>query len=161
MAGRIEARLAELGIVVPTPPTAVANYVPYVVSGKLVFVAGQVPFVDGRIAYTGKCGAAGTPGAGATLEHAVASARTCFLNILAQLKAATGGDLDRIARLVQFRGFVACTPDFLDHPKVINGASDLAVQIFGEAGRHARAAVGVTSLPGDSTTEIEAVAELA
>jgi enamine deaminase RidA (YjgF/YER057c/UK114 family) len=155
MAGRIEARLAELGIVVPTPPTAVANYVPYVVSGKLVFVAGQVPFVDGKIAYTGKCGA------GASLEHAVASARTCFLNILAQLKAATGGDLDRIARLVQFRGFVACTPDFLDHPKVINGASDLAVQIFGEAGRHARAAVGVTSLPGDSTTEIEAVAELA
>ena len=155
MAGRIEARLAELGIVVPTPPTAVANYVPYVVSGKMVFVAGQVPFVDGKIAYTGKCGA------GASLDHAVASARTCFLNILAQLKAATGGDLDRIARLVQFRGFVACTPDFLDHPKVINGASDLAVQIFGEAGRHARAAVGVTSLPGDSTTEIEAVAELA
>jgi len=155
MAGRIEARLAELGIVVPTPPTAVANYVPFVVSGKLVFVAGQVPFVDGRIAFTGKCGA------GASLEHAVASARTCFLNILAQLKAATGGDLDRIARLVQLRGFVACTPDFLDHPKVINGASDLAVQIFGEAGRHARAAVGVGSLPGDSTTEIEAIAELA
>lgn len=155
MAGRIDARLAELGIVVPAPPAAVANYVPFVVSRGLVFVAGQVPFVDGRIAYTGKCGA------DASLDHAIASARTCFLNILAQLKAAAGGDLDRIVRLVQLRGFVACTPDFLDHPKVINGASDLAGQIFGEAGRHARAAVGVGSLPGDSTTEIEAIAEIA
>ena len=155
MAGRIEARLAELGIVVPTPPAPVATDVPFTVSGKLVFVAGQVPFVDGKIAFTGKCGG------GVSLDHAVTAARTCFINVLAQLKVAAGGDLDRIARLLQLRGYVACTPDFLDHPKVINGASDLAVAVFGDAGRHARAAVGVPCLPGDSTAEVEAVAELA
>lgn len=155
MAGRIEARLKELGIVLPTPAAPIATYVPFVISGRLVFVSGQVPFVDGRIAFTGKCGA------GATLEHGVAAARACFVNVLAQLRAAAGGDLDRIARLIQLRGFVACTPDFTDQPKVINGASDLAVAVFGEAGRHARAAVGVPSLPGDSTAEVEAVAELA
>jgi enamine deaminase RidA (YjgF/YER057c/UK114 family) len=157
MAGKIEARLGELGIALPTPPAPVASYIPFVVSGKLVFVSGQIPFVDGKVAFTGKCG---TAGAGVSLEQAVASARTCFINILAQLKVAAGGDLDRIARLVMLRGFVACTPDFIDHPKVINGASDLAGQVFGEAGRHARAAVGVPSLPADSTTEIEAIAEL-
>jgi enamine deaminase RidA (YjgF/YER057c/UK114 family) len=155
MPGRIDARLAELGITLPTPPVPVANYVPYVIANGLVFVAGQVPFVDGRIAFTGRCGA------GATLDDAVAAARTCFVNALAQLRAATGGDLDRIARIVQLRGFVACTADFFDHPKVINGASDLAVAVFGDAGRHARAAVGVPSLPGDSTAEVEVVAQLA
>jgi enamine deaminase RidA (YjgF/YER057c/UK114 family) len=154
MAGKIDARLAELGIALPTPPAPVASYIPFVVTGKLVFVSGQIPFVDGKVAFTGKCGA------GTSLEQAVASARACFINILAQLKVACGGDLDRIARLVMLRGFVACTPDFTDHPKVINGASDLAGQVFGEAGRHARAAVGVPSLPADSTTEIEAIAEL-
>lgn len=155
MPGRIEARLAELGLAVPMPPAPVANYVPFVVSRGLVFVSGQIPLRDGKVAFTGRCGA------GASLDHAVEAARTCFINILAQLKAATGGDLDRIARLVSLRGFVACTPEFLDHPKVINGASDLAVAVFGEAGRHARAAVGVACLPVDSTVEIEAVAELA
>jgi enamine deaminase RidA (YjgF/YER057c/UK114 family) len=155
MAGRIDARLAALGIVLPTPPAPVASYIPFVISGRLVFVSGQIPFVDGKVAFTGKCGA------GVTLDQAAASARACFINILAQLKVAAGGDLDRIARLVMLRGFVACTPDFTDHPKVINGASDLAGEVFGEAGRHARAAVGVPSLPADSTTEIEAIAELA
>lgn len=157
MAGRIEARLKELGIVLPTPPAPVATYVPYVISGKLVFVSGQVPMVDGRIAFSGKCGGA----AGVPVERAAEAARTCFINVLAQLKVAAGGDLDRVARLVQLRGFVACTADFVDQPKVINGASDLAVAVFGDAGRHARAAVGVPSLPGDSTAEVEAVAELA
>jgi enamine deaminase RidA (YjgF/YER057c/UK114 family) len=159
MAGRIEARLQELGIQLPTPPAPVANYVPYAVSGKLVFIAGQVPFVDGKIAFTGKCSP--TPIGGVSIERGAEAARVCFLNGLAQLKAAAGGDLDRVARIVQLRGYVACTPDFLDHPKVINGASDLAVAVFGEAGRHARAAVGVPSLPGDSTAEVEVVAELA
>jgi enamine deaminase RidA (YjgF/YER057c/UK114 family) len=155
MPARIEARLAELGITVPTPPAPVATYVPFVASGKLVFVSGQIPLVDGKVAFTGKCGA------GANLDHAVAAARACFINILAQLRVAAGGDLDRVARLVSLRGYVACTDGFIDHPKVINGASDLAVAVFGEAGRHARAAVGVPSLPLDSTVEIEAVAELA
>lgn len=155
MPGRIEARLAELGLVVPTPPAPVATYVPFTTSGKLVFVAGQVPFVDGKIAFTGKCGGS------ASMDHALAAARACMMNIVAQLKAAAGGDLDRVARILQMRGYVASTPDFIDHPKVINGASDLAVAIFGDAGRHARAAVGVPCLPGDSTVEIEAVAELA
>jgi enamine deaminase RidA (YjgF/YER057c/UK114 family) len=155
MAGRIEAKLAELGITLPTPPAPVATYVPFVTSGRLVFVSGQIPLVDGKVAFTGKCGG------GASLDHAVAAARACLVNILAQLRVAAGGDLDRVARLISLRGFVACTGDFIDHPKVINGASDLAVAVFGEAGRHARAAVGVPSLPLDSTVEIEAVAELA
>lgn len=154
MAGRIASRLAELGITLPTPPVPVATYVPFTISGKLVFVAGQVPLVDGKVAFTGKLGG------GVSIEQGQAAARTCFLNVLAQASAAAGGDLDRVARVLQLRGYVACTPDFLDHPKVVNGASDLAVSVFGDAGRHARAAVGVPCLPLDSSVEIEAVLEL-
>jgi enamine deaminase RidA (YjgF/YER057c/UK114 family) len=154
MAGRIAARLAELGITLPTPPAPVATYVPFTVSGKLVFISGQVPLVDGKVAFTGKLGG------GVSIEHGQAAARACFINILAQAGVAAGGDLDRVSRVLQLRGYVACTADFADHPKVVNGASDLSVAVFGEAGRHARAAVGVPSLPLDSAVEVEAVIEL-
>lgn len=154
MAGRIAARLAELGIQLPTPPAPVATYVPFTISGKLVFISGQVPLVEGKVAFTGKLGG------DVSIEHGQAAARACFINILAQANVATGGDLDRVARVLSLRGYVACTADFTDHPKVVNGASDLSVAVFGDAGRHARAAVGVPSLPLDSSVEVEAVIEL-
>ncbi|MGH2828851.1 MAG: RidA family protein, partial [Actinomycetota bacterium] len=136
-----EARLAELGIVLPDPPPAVAAYVPYVVAGNLVFVSGQVPFAEGKIAHTG------VVGRDVTLEDATAEARVCALNILAQLRAAAGGSLDRIARIVRLGVFVASSQDFRAQPAVANGASELLVEVFGDAGRHARAAVGVAALP--------------
>lgn len=154
MAGRIAARLAELGIQLPTPPAPVATYVPFTISGKLVFISGQVPLVEGKVAFTGKLGD------GVSIEQGQAAARACFINIMAQANVATGGDLDRVARVLSLRGYVACTADFTDHPKVVNGASDLSVAVFGDAGRHARAAVGVPSLPLDSSVEVEAVIEL-
>lgn len=154
MAGTIEAKLAGLGITVPTPAAPVANYIGYNVVGKLVVVSGQIPFVDGKIAVTGKLGA------GVSLEEGQRAARICFVNLLAQVKAAAGGDLDRVKRVVRLGGFVACTPEFTQQPQVINGASDLAVAVFGEKGKHARAAVGCPSLPGDAAVEVEGMFEL-
>ena len=154
MAGMIDAKLAELGITVPTPAAPVANYIGYNMVGKLVIVSGQIPFVDGRIAVTGKLGA------GVSLEDGQRAARICFINLLAQVKAAAGGDLDRVKRVVRLGGFVACTPEFTQQPQVINGASDLAVAVFGEKGKHARAAVGCPSLPGDAAVEVEGMFEL-
>jgi enamine deaminase RidA (YjgF/YER057c/UK114 family) len=154
LADRIAHRLQELGIHLPAAQPPVATYLPFVVTGNLVFVSGQLPMVDGALAYAGKLGA------GVTLEHGRAAARQCLLNILAHLQVACDGDLDRVARLVRLGGFVACTPDFTQHPAVINGASDLAVEIFGDAGRHARAAVGVPSLPLDAAVEIDAIFEI-
>jgi enamine deaminase RidA (YjgF/YER057c/UK114 family) len=154
MAGRIESRLAELGITLPVPAAPIANYVPFTVSGKLVVVSGQIPLREGKIAYTGKLGAA------VPMEHGVAAARLCFVNLLAQLKAAAG-DLDRVARILRLGGFIAAGPDFTQHAVVMNGASDLAVEVFGDAGRHARSTIGVPSLPGDAAVEVEGMFELA
>jgi enamine deaminase RidA (YjgF/YER057c/UK114 family) len=155
MPGTIEAKLAELGITLPQPAAPVANYIGFNVVGKLVVVSGQIPFVEGKIAVTGKLGA------GVSVEDGQRAARICFINLLAQAKAAAGGDLDRIARVVRLGGFVACTPDFTQQPQVINGASDLAVAVFGDKGKHARAAVGCPSLPGDAAVEVEGMFELA
>ena len=155
MAGAIDARLAELGIELPQPAASVANYVPYVISGNLVFVSGQVTIKDGEFLYQGKVGA------DLTVEQGQEAARLCGLNIIAQLKAACDGDLDRVKRVIRLGGFVKSPPDFTDQPKVINGASDLMVEVFGDAGRHARAAVSAAALPVNVAVEVEAVAEIA
>lgn len=155
MPGKIEARLKELGIELPVAAAPAGNYVPYVVSGKLVFVAGQITLKDGKPQFLGKLGRE------FAVEEGQAAARLCAINILSQLKAACGGDLDRVVRIVKLGGFVNCVPEFTDQPKVINGASDLIVQIFGEAGKHARAAVGSPSLPLGVAVEIDAVVEIA
>jgi enamine deaminase RidA (YjgF/YER057c/UK114 family) len=155
MAGQIEAKLAELGITLPVPMAPLANYVPAVVTGNLVFVSGQVPAVDGKIAVTGKVGQ------DMNIEQGKAAARQCLINVLVHLKAACGGDLDRVRRVVRLGGFIAASPYFTDHAQVMNGASDLAVSVFGEAGRHARTTIGVPSLPIDAPVEVEGVFEIA
>ena len=152
--GQIDKRLAELGITLPVPAKPVANYVGWVRTGNLVFTAGQVPLKDGKIEYQGKLGK------DYTVEQGAAAARICAINVVAQLKDAAGGDLDRIKRIVKVVGFVNGVPDFADHPKVVNGASDLLVEIFGDKGRHARSAVGSGSLPVSVAVEVEAVAEI-
>jgi enamine deaminase RidA (YjgF/YER057c/UK114 family) len=155
MAGRIEQRLTELGIVLPTPAAPIANYVPFSVTGKLVVISGQIPLRDGVVAFTGKVGVDLTP------EQGQAAARVCFINLLAQLKAAAGGDLDRVARVLRLGGFIAAPASFTQHAPVMNGASDLAVAVFGDAGRHARTTIGVPSLPADAAVEVEGMFELA
>ena len=154
MAGKIETRLKELGLELPTPPAPVASYVPYVVSGKQVFISGQVTMDNGALKYVGQVGK------DVTLDDGKAAARLCAINVLAQAKAACGGDLDRIARCVKVTVFVNAVPGFTQHPEVANGASDLFVEVLGDAGRHARAAVGAGSLPRNVATEVEAVFEL-
>ncbi len=153
MAASIADRLAELGIELPSPAAPAANYVPARLSGNLLVVSGQLPIENGTIRYKGKLGA------GVSVEDGQAAARLCAINILAQVKLICG-DLERIAACLRLGGFVACTADFADHPKVINGASDLIVAVLGDAGRHARAAVGVPSLPFDSAVEVEGMFEL-
>lgn len=143
-------RLADLGIVLPAAQAPVASYVPAVIEGNLVFISGQLP-VSGDQMVTGHLGGS------VSLEEGKQAAQLCALNILAQLSAALDGDLDRVARCVKLGGFVACTPEFTDHPQVINGASDLMLQVMGDAGKHARAAVGVPSLPRGAAVEVEAV----
>jgi enamine deaminase RidA (YjgF/YER057c/UK114 family) len=155
MPGVIDAKLAELGVTVPAVAAPLANYIGYNIVGSLVVVSGQIPLVDGKIAVTGKVGA------GVSLEQAQQAARICFVNLLAQLKAATGGDLDRVKRVVRLGGFIAAGPDFTQHALVMNGASDMAVAVFGEKGRHARTTIGVPSLPGDAAVEVEGMFELA
>jgi enamine deaminase RidA (YjgF/YER057c/UK114 family) len=154
MAGRIEAKLAELDISLPQPMAPIANYVPYVVTGTLVVVSGQIPAVGGRVPVTGKLGA------GVTLEQGQQAARQCLINVLGHLKAACGGDLDRVRRVVRLGGFIASTPEFTQQAAVMNGASDLAVAVFGEAGRHARTTVGVPVLPVDVPVEVEGLFEI-
>ena len=154
MAGRIDARLKELGITLPDAPAPAANYVPWARSGNLVFVAGQLPMEGGKPQFLGKLGREVQTADGQK------AARLCALNIVAQLRNALAGDLDRVRRIVRVGGFVATVPDFTDHPQVVNGASDTLVQIFGDAGKHARAAVGVASLPRGVAVEVEAVAEV-
>jgi enamine deaminase RidA (YjgF/YER057c/UK114 family) len=127
----------------------VANYVPVSLTGNLVTVSGQLPAISGKVAVTGKLGA------GISLEEGRHAARLCLINVLAQLQAALPGGLDSITKVVRLGGFIACMPDFTQHAVVMNGASDLAVAVFGEAGRHARSTVGVASLPLDAAVEVE------
>ncbi|HET6609256.1 MAG TPA: RidA family protein [Rhodopila sp.] len=155
MAGQIEARLAELGITLPLPMQPIANYVPYVVTGNLVYVSGQVPAVDGKIAVTGKVSW------GVSIDHGKEAARLCFINVLVHVKAACGGDLDRVRRVVRLGGFIASPSEFTQQALVMNGASDLAVAVFGDAGRHARTTIGVPSLPADAAVEVEGLFEIA
>jgi enamine deaminase RidA (YjgF/YER057c/UK114 family) len=155
MAGRIEQRLKELKIALPKAATPVANYVPTVRTGDLLFVSGQVPLKDGQFTFVGKLGRE------YTLEQGQEAARLCVVNLLSQAKAALDGDLDRVKRCVKLVVFVNSVDDFKDQPKVANGASDLLVEVFGDAGRHARSAVGVNVLPLDLAVEVEAIFEVA
>ncbi|MEK7265666.1 MAG: RidA family protein [Pseudomonadota bacterium] len=147
-------RLAELGLEIPTPIAPVANYVPYVVSGRELFISGQVSIGPSGLIK-------GKLGVDMTVEQGAVAARACAVNLISQMKAALGGDLDRVKRIVKLTGFVNCTQDFTDQPKVINGASDLMVAVFGDAGRHARAAVGAPSLPLGAAVEVDAIVEIA
>ena len=150
----IEKKLADLGITLPPPGAPAGNYVPYVVVGDIAYMAGQVAREAGKMKYVGKLGRE------LSVEQGAAAAKLCAVNLLAQLKAACGGDLDRVERCVRLTGYVNSTPDFLEHPKVVNGASDLMVAVFGERGQHARTALGVAALPLDSATEVEAIFQL-
>jgi enamine deaminase RidA (YjgF/YER057c/UK114 family) len=152
--GLINNRLVELGIVLPKPAQPVATYVPWVRTGNLVYISGQGAVRDGKIEYTGKVGET------LSVEDAIASARLTAINVIAHLRDACCGDLDRVKRIVKLLGFVNCTPTFGEQPKVINGASDLMVEVFGEKGRHARSAVGAPSLPFNLSVEVEAIAEI-
>ncbi|HEV2870937.1 MAG TPA: RidA family protein [Actinomycetota bacterium] len=149
-----EERLQELGVSLPSPAAPVAAYIPCVRTGDLVYVSGQVPTVDGKPTHLGHLG--GEVG----LEDGRAAARTCAVNVLAALKAELG-QLSQVRRIVKVTGFVASTPGFTDHPKVINAASELFGEAFGDAGRHARAAVGVAALPLGVPVEVEAIVEVA
>ncbi len=151
----VEARLKELNITLPTPPAPVASYVPYVVSGKNLFISGQVTLTPEGLKYLGAVGKE------LSIEDGKAAARLCALNAIAQAKAACGGDLERIKRVVKLTVFVNSAAGFAQQPEVANGASDLFVEIFGETGKHARSAVGAVSLPRNVATEVEAIFEIA
>jgi len=155
MSGRIAARLMELGIALPTPAAPQGAYVPWVRSGALLFISGQITLGPDGLEYVG------TVGREITLDDARRAARLAGLNVVAQAASALDGDLDRVRRVVKVTGFVNAAPGFTQHPEVVNGASDLFAEIFGEAGRHARAAVGVSSLPRNVAVEIEAIFEVA
>jgi enamine deaminase RidA (YjgF/YER057c/UK114 family) len=148
-----EQRLEELGISLPKPVQPVAAYVPTVRSGDMVYVSGQVPMVDGKPAYLGRLGVDGLG-----IDEGAQAARRCAINVLAALKVELG-DLSRVRRVVKLTGFVASAPDFHDQPKVVNGASELLIEVFGDAGRHARSAVGLAALPGGVPVEVEAIVE--
>ena len=155
MAGNVEKRLAELGIVLPEPVAPVANYVPFVRTGRLLVVSGQICFgADGKLVAKGKLGG------GVSIEDGTKAAQACAVNVLAQLKAALG-DLDKVTRVVRLGGFINSAQGFPDGPKVMNGASDLMVAVFGDKGRHARTTVGVAALPSDAAVEVEGVFEIA
>lgn len=153
--GHIDDRLSELGITVPEAAQPVANYVGWVRTGNLVFTAGQVPIKDGEFQYQG------IVGKDVSAEDAAKAARLCAINILSQVKAACDGDLDRVVRVVKLVGFVNAVPGFEGHPGVVNGASDLMVDVFGDKGKHARSAVGAGSLPLNVAVEVEAIVEIA
>lgn len=153
MSEAIDKKLEELGIVLPTPAAPIANYVGFVRSGRLLFVSGQLCLADGTLVAKGKLGAQ------VTIEQGQAAARACAINLLAQVQAALG-DLDKVVRVVRLGGFISSAPDFLDGPKVMNGASDLMVAVFGDRGRHARTTIGVTVLPADAAVEVEGTFEV-
>lgn len=154
MSETAESRLAAMGITLPTPPMPVANYVPFVRTGNLLFVSGQVPMGPNGPEFIGKLGDT------CSVEQGEAAARLCAINLLAQCKVATG-DLEKVRRCVKLTGFVNCTPDFVDQPKVVNGASNLVVEALGDRGRHSRAAIGNASLPFGVAVEVEGVFEVA
>jgi enamine deaminase RidA (YjgF/YER057c/UK114 family) len=144
-------RLADLGITLPKPMAPVATYVPVTIAGELVIVSGQLPAIDGKVAVTGKLGAT------VSLEEGQHAARLCLINVLAQLQAALPGGLESVSQVLRLGGFIAATPEFSQHAVVMNGASDLTVAAFGEAGRHARSTIGVASLPLNAAVEVEAM----
>lgn len=148
----IEEKIKSIGINIPVPPTSAGSYIPLVKTGNLLYVSGQIPLQDGKVAFTGKV-------SDENIEIAQKSARICAINILAQLKKELG-DLEKISRFVRLSGFVNSVPEFTQHPKVINAASDLLYEIFGDSGKHTRIAVGVSSLPLNSMTEIDAIVEI-
>ncbi|MEM3144086.1 MAG: RidA family protein [Candidatus Nitrosotenuis sp.] len=148
-----EEKLAKLGIILPIPPKPAGSYTPVILSRGMAFVSGQIPVQDGKVIFSGKVPTE------KSLEEAQQAARLCAINILAQLKS-TLGSLDRITKIVRVSGFVNSSEGFTDHPKVINAASDLFYEIFGEKGKHTRIAVGVSSLPLNSTVEIDAIVEI-
>ncbi len=150
---QIEQRLAELGLTLPQPVAPIATYVPFVRTGSVVHNSGQV-------STDANGGIKGTVGGDVDFDTAVRAARTCGLNLIAQMRNACDGDLDRVVRIVKLGGFVQAGPEFYDVPKVINGCSDLMVEVFGEAGRHARSTIGVPSLPGDAAVEVEGMFEV-
>jgi len=155
MPGLVEKALVNLGITLPTPAAPIANYVAFVRTGNLVTVSGQLCFgSDGQLAAKGQLGA------GVSVEDGQKAARACAVNLLAQVKAAIG-DLDKVTRVVRLGGFINSAPGFTDGPKVMNGASDLMVEVFGDRGRHARSTVGVSALPADAAVEVEATFEVA
>lgn len=155
MPGTVDGRLKEIGIEIPTPAAPAANYIPFVKTGNLVFVSGQIPIVAGKIEGVGKVGK------DLTTDQAKAIARICAINLIAQAKAACDGDLDRVVRVVKLGGFVNCVDGYTEQPEVVNGASDLMVEAFGDGGRHARFAVGTNSLPRGVAVEVDAVFEIA
>jgi len=153
MAGTVEKKLGELGIVLTTPAAPVANYVPFVRTGNLLMVSGQICYDAGKLVAKGQLGG------GVSIEDGQKAARACAVNVLAQLKVALG-DLDKVVRVVRLGGFVNSAPGFIEGPKVMNGASDLMVTVFGDKGRHARTTVGVSALPLDSAMEVEGLFEV-
>lgn len=155
MSGQIDAKLKELGITLPTPPKPVASYVPYVISGNFVFVSGQITLGPNGLEYVGRVGRE------FTVDQGKEAAKLCAINLIAQLRDACGGNLERLKRVVKVTGFVNAHEGFGQHPEVINGASDLFVAVFGDKGRHARAAVGAGSLPRNVAVEVEAIFEIA
>lgn len=155
MSDAIEARLTELGITLPQAASPAANYVPYVITGNMLYLSGQLPIENGKIAVTGHLGR------DVDVAGGQRAAELCAINILAQAKAALGGDLGRIKRVIKLNGFVASTGDFTEQHLVINGASNLIASVLGDAGKHARAAVGMAALPLNAAVEIDAVLEIA
>ena len=151
----IAEKLKSLGVELPQPVKPVANYVPWVKSGNLVFISGQLPLVHGKIGCTGHLGN------NASIEQGAAEARQCAINLIAQMRDACDGDLNKVKRIVKITGFVASTTSFADHASVMNGASNFFVDVFGEIGRHARSSVGMASLPLNTLVEIEAIIEVA
>ena len=150
----VESKLAELSLVLPSVPAAAGSYVGFKMAGNLVFVSGQLPMKDGTPIVVGKVGG------GVTIDEAYSAAQQCALNVLAQLKVALAGDWTKLVQVVRVGAFVNCVPEFCEQPKVANGASDLMVKLFGQTGTHARAAVGVASLPANVAVEIEATFEI-
>lgn len=154
MAGAVDKKLAELGIVLPTPAAPVANYVPFVRTGNLLVVSGQLCFdADGKLVAEGQLGG------GVSIEDGAMAARACAVNLVAHLKSALG-DLDKVTRVVRLGGFINSAPGFGDGPKVMNGASDLMVAVFGDKGKHARTTIGVSALPLNAAVEVEGAFEV-
>ena len=154
MTSKVEQKLLEIGVKIPDAPSPAANYLPFTRTGNLVFVSGQVPFVDGKLKITG------TVGKDASVEDAQGEAKTCAINLLAQLKVVCNGDLDRVVRVIKLGAFVASADDFYNQPIVVNAASDLMVEAFGDSGRHARFAVGTNALPLNCLVEIDGIFEI-